>query len=65
MKTDYQKLKELLTGFGVRFSKETRENENQVIQCMSGWDKVDGYLGFFTDFEFNKEGKFIEMGIWE
>ena len=28
-------------------------------------DKVLGYTGFFTDFEFYLDGKFKSMGIWE
>ncbi len=27
--------------------------------------KVDGYCGFFTDFEFDAEGNFVKMGAWE
>lgn len=27
--------------------------------------KVGGYTGFYTTFEFDAEGNFIEMGAWE
>lgn len=27
--------------------------------------KVDGYYGFYTSIEFNDEGTFVKIGIWE
>jgi hypothetical protein len=30
-----------------------------------GYEKVTGYCGFLTCFDFTKEGKFIQMGAWE
>lgn len=61
MKTDKEKLIELLTEFGVGFELE----ENNRVVCTQGKDKVDGYHLFYTTFDFDKDGKFTEMGAWE
>ena len=60
MKTDNEKLKELLTEFGVGF-----EEIGIDIVCDSGVAKVKGYSGFSTWFNFNEKGDFIEMGAYE
>ena len=57
---DKEKLKALLTEFGVVFE----EKDNNIV-CRDGAEKVGGYLGFFTEFEFDAEGKFISIGAWE
>lgn len=28
-------------------------------------EKVTGYLGFYTLFEFTEDGEFVKMGAWE
>lgn len=28
-------------------------------------DRFDGYMCFFSDIEFTKEGKFVRQGFWE
>ena len=61
---DYDKLKELLTSFGVEFTEETKDDV-RIIECYEGHAKVTGHPYFFTDFNFDKDGKFIEMGVWE
>lgn len=67
--TDLEKLKALLTGFGVGFEVIAPEDEWQrqciVVHCECGEEKVDGYPGFFTEFAFEMDGRFIEMGAWE
>jgi len=55
--TDKEKLLKLLSEFGVGF----REEGKSVI-CDEGMDKVEGYPGFFTEFEFDIDGKFLSMG---
>ncbi len=57
---DKEKLKELLNGFGVEF----KEIDN-FIRCREGYKKVDGYSGFFIDFNFDESGAFDDMGAWE
>ena len=64
--TDYDKLKALLTEFGVQISEPGNgEMEAKVIGCYQGDAKVDGRPGFFTEFAFDKDGKFLNMGAWE
>lgn len=60
MKTDKEKLIELLTEFGVGFELE----ENDIL-CREGRNKIDGYMMFVTSFDFDENGKFIKMGAWE
>ena len=60
--TDKEKLCNVLTEFGV----EWREKEDG-IKCggFNTYAKIDGYGGFYTMFEFDDKGKFIQMGAWE
>ncbi len=62
--SDYEKLKELLTSFGVGFTEKTHE-DRLLINCAYGSAKVTGYIDFLTSFEFDQSGKFIEVGAWE
>ncbi len=61
MKTDREKLEELLKLFGVG---TTTEGENS-IEIMAGDTKVKGYSGFYASFNFDKDGKFETVGVWE
>jgi hypothetical protein len=64
MKTDKQKLIDLLNDFRIKFREESRTIT--INSDRYGEDsKVSGYMGFFTDFEFDNNGGFISMGIWE
>lgn len=68
MKTDKDKLKALLTEFGVTFKEDLNNcarDEFNIIVEKDDNPKIVGYNGFFTDFTFDAEGKFIEMGAWE
>lgn len=60
--TDKDKLIKLLTEFGV----EWREKEDG-IKCGGYKDrnKITGYSGFYTLFEFYSDGSFMQMGAWE
>lgn len=58
--SDLEKLKRLLTEFGVEFT----ENGTALI-CEEGSKKVTGYSGFVTEFTFDSGGKFVEMGAYE
>lgn len=60
MKTDKEKLKKLLKDFGVGFKEDSSD-----IYCEAGDAKINGYAGFSTWFEFDKEGRFVEMGAYE
>ena len=62
--TDQEKLTALLTEFGVGFKVKACDNET-VIKCRQGYDKVEGYQWFSTEFVFNLDGSFNHMGAWE
>lgn len=66
--TDKEKLTDLFNEFGI----ELRDHgycgdieENKLFLVEGHTEKIKGYSGFFTHFEFDDEGKFIECGIWE
>lgn len=58
--TDKDKLIILLKAFKIGF-----KDNGKIIRCEEGMDKVEGYSMFWTDFEFDESGKFIQMGAWE
>lgn len=58
--TDREKLKNLLTEFGVGF-----EEDDNCVTCETGHAKVGGYIGFFTVFEFDHDGNFVSIGVGE
>ena len=60
MKTDKDKVKELLTNLDVGFNEF-----DKLIELEVGNKKVKGYVGFYTWFEFDTDGKFVKMGIGE
>lgn len=60
---DIDKLKTLLTKFGVLWREENRSGI--MLHIEQPQEKVGGYNGFATYFHFDKEGKFKEMGAWE
>ena len=59
-RTDKEKLKDLLTEFGVEF-----EERHEDITCHEGDVKVDGYSCFYTTFTFDEKGAFVKMGAYE
>lgn len=64
--TDYERVKAMLTEFGVEFTEhKSVKGDLTFLQCKSGSEKVGGYSGFYTDFDFDKDGKFLGMGAWE
>jgi hypothetical protein len=58
--TDIDKLANLLTEFGIGIIRE-----DNLIMCEQGQTKVDGYSGFFAVFNFDDNGKFINMIVGE
>jgi len=62
--TDLEKLKALLTEFGVGFG-VICENQRRVVTCSESADKVEGYPNFYTSFVFDVRGKFMHMGAYE
>jgi len=66
--TDIEKVKSLLSELGVGFKVKGGDRDNpggQNIKCQEGYKKVGGYPWFYTNFEFDKDGKFILMSVWE
>ncbi len=61
--TDYEKLKALLTEFGVGFVDEP-SFDGRVV-CYEGDEKIEGFRGYYTEFHFSADGRFINMGAWE
>lgn len=69
--SDYDKLKALFTEFGIGFN-EGKDDEylgcddtDNKIVIAAGDSKVDGYCMFFTEFVFEKDGSFSNVGLWE
>ena len=58
--TDKDKLKQLLTDFGIGF-----EEKPNVIIIKEGMNKVSGYYGFLATFDFDETGKSLGVGIGE
>ncbi len=72
--TDLEKLKNLLDEFGIVYEEAPSENIPPNFRSEKGTDiiissedgpKNLGHFGFYTDFAFDKDGKFVEMGSWE
>ena len=60
--SDKDKLKALLTEFGVGWREKP-----EGIKCggYQSYNKIGGYSSFYTLFEFDEDGKFIQIGAWE
>ena len=71
MVTDREKLEALLTEWGVPFiqdefdSNSIQVGNNFVEKRFPESDLVGGYTGFFTEFSFNDDGSFDQMGAYE
>lgn len=63
--TDKEKLIKLFDEFGIGYDVVEDNDGTQKVLLEKGNKKVIGYNGFFTEFYFDGEGKFIEVGIWE
>ena len=78
MKTDYERTKEFLDSLGILYgdNEDYQQHLNGVRkyiifgnpsygQDFPQCDKVEGYSGFFTAFNFDESGKFLTVGAWE
>lgn len=65
--SDLERLKALLDDWDVPYKEDGTPagTEIYVGGFSSDSPKVDGYLGFYTRFEFTAEGVFRLMGAWE
>lgn len=62
---DMEKVRSLLTELGVVYTEELHGGRLILRVTEGEGPKNVGYGGFITDFEFNLEGTFLEMGAWE
>jgi hypothetical protein len=58
--TDKEKLVALFTEFGIEHG-----NDRKDIVLDEGARKVTGYSSFYARFEFDEDGKFQQVGVWE
>lgn len=59
--TDKERLLELLEAYGVTPS----PSDSYVVSLHAKEGGVAGYTGFYCEFSFDKEGKFLNVGVWE
>jgi len=59
---DVDKLKRLLHGFNVGYKYSEKDN---TIILEDGEKNIDGYIGFYTIFKFDRHGKFVGVGAYE
>lgn len=74
--TDFDKLKNLLDEFGLKYTVEdARVGDKTVGKSLTltvgndfddnHCEKIKGYSGFCTEFNFDLDDKFSHVGIWE
>lgn len=64
--TDRDRLKQLFDDWGVEYDIQVGDKKNTLTTSeRSSCKKVGGYVAFYTDFDFDKDGKFLEMGAYE
>lgn len=66
--TDREKLLALLNEWGVPYLEEHSGCVlvgNYAPGMPVNPEKIDGYSGFYTSFDFDTEGQFLKMGAWE
>ncbi len=62
--TDISKLIDLLNEFGITY--ETDADENYMyVEITVGNSNVEGFRGFMTEWAFDLDGNFIQLGIFE
>jgi hypothetical protein len=73
MMKDIDKLKQIFDEFGIKYDatipKKTGINADWLQYVEIPQERFDsknrGYIGFFTQFVFDENGKFIEVGAYE
>lgn len=59
---DYEKLITLLKEFGIEAE---LDEDNNIFLVAGSQEKIKGYSMFHVIFNFDEDGKFKNMGIWE
>lgn len=63
------KLVNLLDDWDVPWEHDQGEDKSWKIVVEQDWQDdvptIDGYRGFYTQFNFDEDGQFISMGAWE
>lgn len=68
MKTDKQRLIDLLSDFGVtpQLGEEgVNESDAETVTLEARKGEVVGYVGFVCVFSFDRNEKFVSVGVWE
>jgi len=61
-----EQFKAVLEAWGVEYEEDYDVDEKiEIIRLKVGNKKVVGYWDFVTEFNFDQNGNFKEIGIWE
>lgn len=69
--TDFERTKQFLDSLGILYSCKNgnitfgKDSYGEEYDGYPSCDKVGGYYGFCTRFEFDEYGKFLIVGAWE
>ena len=66
--TDFEKVANLLDELDIKYTLDSRiESSNQfiLIEAYDSGPKVDGYPAFYASWEFDEDGEFIKLGLYE
>lgn len=65
--TDYEKVKQLFSELNITMTEDfdTWDTQPKVIVIVAKDGENKGYDGFYTQFSFNEDGSFINVGSWE
>lgn len=62
---DLDKLRKLFTELGIGFSEQSRPGDITSIVLLEGADKIEGYSGFYAEFDFDEDGSFLVATVAE
>ncbi|MFF2531403.1 hypothetical protein ACFVS2_21085 [Brevibacillus sp. NPDC058079] len=62
--TDFQKTSQLFSGFGIEFKVEEKDRGKRIV-LETHTEKVEGYMGFQSEYVFDENEDFVKIGIWE
>ena len=69
VETDLDRFLAFYSGIGIDLEPDNEDRkDDHITYCIGseiGSKVMDGYIGFYSDVEFDKEGKFVRQGFWE